>query len=163
MVGTWPVQPVFKLVRSVGISIPIYVSVRYIPASTASIRTVSTTLIKTCLLWEYNLSLLNVPKMDATQAIPSNISDLCIFKCWRKQFIGDYSIAIKLQAFGLRISSEIICLRTIKEEKEEINQHRQLMWFLAMCLCLQKRATNNRIYIYIYIYFIFKRATTGFI
>ena len=41
----WSVQPVFKPVRNVDVSIPVYVLVRYIPASTTSTGTVSTTLI----------------------------------------------------------------------------------------------------------------------
>ena len=42
--NTWLVCLVFKLVRNVGISILVYVLVRYILASTASTGTVSTTL-----------------------------------------------------------------------------------------------------------------------
>ena len=44
MDGKWPVRLIFKLIQNVGISIPIYVPIRYILASTDM---VSTTLIFT--------------------------------------------------------------------------------------------------------------------
>ena len=40
----WLIWLVFKLIRNVGVSIPVYVSVRYIPADTTDTGTVSTTL-----------------------------------------------------------------------------------------------------------------------
>ena len=44
MVGTWPV---FKLVQNVGISISVYIMIRYILIGIASTGMVSTTLLET--------------------------------------------------------------------------------------------------------------------
>ena len=45
MANTWPIRPVFKPVRNIGILIPVYVSIWYIPAGTIGIGTVLTTLV----------------------------------------------------------------------------------------------------------------------
>ena len=45
LAGTWLVRPVFKPVRNVDVSIPVYIPVQYIPADTVDIGTVLTTLI----------------------------------------------------------------------------------------------------------------------
>ena len=47
LAGTWPVRPVFKPVRNVDVSIPVYIPVRYIPADTTGTSTVLTTLVRT--------------------------------------------------------------------------------------------------------------------
>ena len=57
LTSTWPVQPVFKPVQNVSFLIPIYVSVRYIPAGMAGTDTMSTTLQKTN--WCLNLIIKN--------------------------------------------------------------------------------------------------------
>ena len=44
MADTWPVRPVFKLVRNVDVSILVYILVQYIPTDTVGIGTVLTTL-----------------------------------------------------------------------------------------------------------------------
>ena len=41
----WPIQPVFKPVRNIGILIPVYVPIWYIPAGTVGIGAVLTTLV----------------------------------------------------------------------------------------------------------------------
>ena len=40
----WPVWPIFKPVRNVDVSIPLYIPVRYIPAYTAGTDTILTSL-----------------------------------------------------------------------------------------------------------------------
>ena len=44
MTGTWPVRSVFKLVRNVDVSIPVYIPIQYISTSTAGTGMVLTTL-----------------------------------------------------------------------------------------------------------------------
>ena len=41
----WPVRSVFKPIQNIDVSIPVYIPVQYIPASTASIGTVLITLV----------------------------------------------------------------------------------------------------------------------
>ena len=50
--GTWLVWPVFKPVRNVDVSIPVYIPVQYIPADTIGIGMVLTTLpVMANLIW----------------------------------------------------------------------------------------------------------------